>query len=363
MTHYEERLGRDLKAIREQVAAVGREVEDALRDAVRAFLTASAQQAAYTILGDLRVNRETREIDRLCHIFVARHLPSAGNLRFVSSVLRLSIILERIGDYAATIGRSAAQLSETPPSSVARDIEMMGDQSTRLLHQAMKSFNELNADMARGTSGTAGYFTRTSDKVFADLVRAGEKRSRPIMDLFSFLATVNRLERAIHQAKNICEETIFVATGETKPDKKFDVLFLDETNSIRSRLAEAYARKAFPDKGTFQSAGWKAAESIDPHVIALAHESGLDLEGTDPTSLDSLRDQLSEYNLIVSMMPGARQHIPELPFHTILLEWDIPAVDPADETALADLYKTITHEVSELVQALAGGGRLTWTGD
>ena len=69
MTHYEERLENDLKAIRGQVSAVGRSVEKALHDAVRAFLTANADLAAHTILGDLQVNRETREIDRLCHIF------------------------------------------------------------------------------------------------------------------------------------------------------------------------------------------------------------------------------------------------------------------------------------------------------
>lgn len=363
MTHYEERLEKDLKAIRGQVAAVGRAVEGALHDAVRALLTANADLAAHTVLGDLSINRETREIDRLCHTFVARHLPSAGNLRFVSSVLRLSIALERIGDYAATVGRSAVQLSQPPSESLTRDIAMMGDQATRLLHQSMQAFNELSADMARGLVSTASYFARTSDKVFSDLVRAGEKGSASIRDLFLLLATVNRLERVIHQAKNICEETIFAATGETKPRKKFDILFLDEKNILRSRLAEAYARKAYPDAGSYRSAGWKVAKELDQTIQDFIQENGLDISSSKPTSLDSLQDQLGDFNLIVSLMPGARQHIPNLPFHTILLEWDIPRVDLNDKAALSGLFKTITHEVSELMQELAGGGRLTWTED
>ena len=56
----------------------------------RALLTLDRDLAYATVLGDKPINREIRELDRLCHAFVARHLPSAGHLRFVSSVLRLT---------------------------------------------------------------------------------------------------------------------------------------------------------------------------------------------------------------------------------------------------------------------------------
>ena len=93
-------------------------------------------QAAQTILDDYVTNRQTRELDRLCHAFVARHLPSAGHLRYVSSVLRLGIALERIGDYATTVSRTAAQLAEIPPPVVVRDIEMMSEQARRAWRQS-----------------------------------------------------------------------------------------------------------------------------------------------------------------------------------------------------------------------------------
>ena len=70
------------------------------------------------VLGDLVVNRRVRKLDSKCHAFVARHLPSAGHLRFVSSVLRLSIALERVGDYAVIIARELAQLESPPPQQV-----------------------------------------------------------------------------------------------------------------------------------------------------------------------------------------------------------------------------------------------------
>ena len=151
MSHYEERLERDLKMIRGRVAEVKAEVDVAVRNGVNALLRLDRKLAAQTILGDHPINRATREIDRLCHAFVARHLPSAGILRYVSSVLRLTVVLERIGDYGVTIARESVQLTEPAPESVAHDIEMLCDQSLRMLRSAMQAFEEGSADRALGT--------------------------------------------------------------------------------------------------------------------------------------------------------------------------------------------------------------------
>ena len=105
MSHYQERLEKDLAKIRGDIAAVGETVAGAVHDSVKALLSANRALATATILGDHATNRRVRRLDRECYAFVARHLPSAGHLRFVSSALRLNLGLERIGDYAATIGR------------------------------------------------------------------------------------------------------------------------------------------------------------------------------------------------------------------------------------------------------------------
>ena len=111
MSHYEERLARDLADLKGRIATLGVRLDAALGAAVRAFLGRDRDLASSTILGDRAVNRATREIDRLCHAFVVRHLPSAGHLRYISAVLRLCIALERIGDYAVSISREAASPS------------------------------------------------------------------------------------------------------------------------------------------------------------------------------------------------------------------------------------------------------------
>ena len=349
MTHYEERLQRDLNWIQDLVAIVGQAITKAIDDAVTSVLTVDKDVAAMTVIGDYTINRQTRELDRLCHAFVARHLPSAGHLRYVSAVLRLTIALERIGDYAATISRTAAQLSSTPPQVVARDIEMMSEQARRLLSEALRSFQLRDVGLANATLSAAAQFARYFDKVFADLVREGETHSRPTEDMFSFMATFNRLERVIHQAKNICEETIFVATGKMKGEKTFHILFLDELNSGPSQLAEHFTRKAFPQSGRYRSAGWNASEEIDPNYLRFAQTVGIDLAKAWPTPFATLQPQLDEYHLVIGLDKEARARAGKLPFHTTMLVWELDGAAGPE-----GVYRQLTPQVRELMEVLRG---------
>ncbi len=347
--HYEERLQKDLAWIQDLVTIVGAQIQDAIGDAVRSVLTLDRDLAAQTVVGDYLVNRQTRELDRLCHAFVARHLPSAGHLRFVSSVMRLTIGLERVGDYATTISRTAAQLSTLPPAVVLRDIEMMCEHARRMLQDSLKSFQGRDVTLAKATLHAAAQFAHHFDKVFDDLVREGEAHSRPVNDLFSLMATFNRLERVIHQAKNICEEAIFVGTGKTKGEKTFHILFVDAGNDGPSQLAEHFMRKAYPQSGSYRSAGWEPKEQIDPAYAAFAQQSGMDLSRSWPAPISSVQDQLDAVQFVIGLDPAAREKLGKLPFHTTMLVWDLGA-DLSPEAA----HKSLAPRVRGLMEKLRG---------
>jgi phosphate transport system protein len=359
MSHYEERLAGDVAAIRRRVEGVGAKVLAAQENAVRALLTGDRDLAGETILGDLPINREVRAIDRECHAFVARHLPSAGHLRFVSSVLRLDIELERIGDYAVSVCRESLRLSASPPATVQRDVELMADQGRRVLKQALRAWNEANAELARGTLGMADQVAGTFHKVFADLLREGEADRRPLKDLFALLAIFVRLSRVADQSKNICEETLFTVTGEIKPPKVYRVLFVDERNDCHSQLAEAYARKAYPESGRYASAGWAPAPTVEPRCLSFMDRNRLDTGDLEPVALDSI--QLSSYHVIVSLGGDVRPHVPEVPYSTTVLEWDVgrgpEGMDQERaEKLLAETTRRIAEEVRELMETLRGEG-------
>jgi len=350
MSHYEERLERDLADLKDQVLAVGAEVEEALRCAERVVIHGDRALASRTILGDNRINRDIREVDARCHSFVARHLPSAGHLRFVSSVLRIDLELERIGDYAATICREALQLEQPPPQPLLSDFEVMSAHGRNLLHGALEAFSAGSADLARGTLGSAKPQRAMVRKLFADLVREGERRSRPLKELFALLIVLHRLERVADQAKNICEETIFAATGETKPPKAYRILFVDRKNDRASQLAEALARKYYPKSGIYLSAGWEPADRLAPDLPEFVERSGLDFAGTRPKSVAQLPIELVELDLIVSLDGDPRPGLGEIPFRTVVLEWD----KGGSQAPLDELARHIAAELRNLIELLRG---------
>jgi len=361
MSHLEQRLQADLDDIGSGIAEIGRDVRTSLKNAIRSLVIGDADLAGETILGDLKINRSVRALDRKCHAFVAVHLPSAGHLRYVSSVLRLNVALERVGDYAVTICREVVQLAQEPPAEVLRDVDLVGDQVREVLKQSMLAFNDRNAELARGTIGMTNQIEATFHKVFEDLVAAGKTGSRPIEDLFGLLVVINRLGRVGSQAKNICEETIYAVTGETKAPKVYRVLFVDSKNTGASRIAEAYAQKAFPESGRYDSAGWDAGETSDPRVGIFLEKKGISLSEAGPVALSSRADDLNNYHVIVALDEGVREHLPAVPFRTILLSWKIDQIDTEldqqrFEASLDGLFGEIRSRVRDLVERLRGEG-------
>ncbi len=349
MSHYEERLERDLRKISKRIQRMGESVVGAVRAATQTALTRDAELATQTILGDLPINRQARELDHRCHIFIARHLPSAGHLRYISSAMRLSKTLERVGDYAETMSRAAVQLTTTPPESVAKDVEMMGRHAANTLEQSLDAYCEGSVEKARATRAVVGQYGSTFDKVFADLVTAGKAGTQPMEDLFALMAIFNRLERILHQGKNVSEQTIFAVTGEGKEEKTFDVLFVDSRNAGASALAEHYCRKAYPDAGSFESAGWDAVEAPDESFIDFGDSKGLDLRDISPRAFSDVVKQVADYDLVIDLVGGVREHLTRIPFHTTILSWPLEDRDDPES-----VYKQLAPQISDLMEILRG---------
>lgn len=361
MSHYEERLQSDLTHLRQRLEQVAKAVLGAQQNSVRALLESDRSLANATILGDLHINRETRAIDAECRAFVARHLPSAGHLRFISAALRLTMELERIGDYAVTICRESVQLTTFPPARLARDMELLADQSQRALEQAIRSFSERSADLARGTMGMVAQTRGTFDKVIRGLVKEGEQSSAPLSDLLAFQVILNRLGRVGDQAKNICEETLFAVEGTVKGPKVYRVLFVGPRDDGFSQLAAAYARKAFPESGEFLSAGLEPAQDLDPQCRRFMDNRGLDTAGLTPAPLPGRADELARFHVLVSLAGALRPHLVELPYHTVLLEWEAAPVltDLAPEHAealLSEGFENLSVRIRQLMVTLCGEG-------
>lgn len=357
MSHYEERLEQDLLRIRERIGAMANQVQGALENAIRALQTGNHELAATTILADHPINRAMRENDRLCHAFVAVHLPSAGHLRLISSAIRANIGLERIGDYAVTIARVSEQLSEPPTGEIGRELERFENQAQLMLRQAVTAFNELNADMAKATMVMEREMEYDLDTVYAEL-NARSERER-IKELLAVFAVLTHLKRVADQAKNLCEETVFAATGETKAPKVYNILFVDNDNSGLSQMAEAISRKNFPGSGDYTSGGRQPAAALNPAVVQFLEDHGFNLSEASPKGLQLTHHDLAEKHLIVSLQGSVQDYFPEIPFHTTALEWDVGTLPGAsDKSGTTDdvetVFRAIAVHMRDLMETLRG---------
>jgi phosphate transport system protein len=359
MPLYEKRLQEDLSHIRDQIGTMGEMTEQALANAVHALLTGNRALANNTVLADHPINRKMREIDRLCHGFIARHLPSAGHLRMISSIIRINIELERIGDYAVTISRESLQFKSPPSGVMAQEMESIADEAKRILHQALTAFYEGSADMAKAASQLPAHLQTTLGGIYTALMN-GEFTS-DIKEMFAVFAALTQMKRVADQAKNICEETIFAITGETKAVKAYNILFVDRENSRLSQMAEAIARKSYPNSGRYSSAGQQPAAQVDQELVEFLDQRGLDLSRAQPKPLNFTNQELSEFHVIVSLDGPIESYFGTLPFHTTGLEWTLgtPLSDLSGNQATGryeEVYRELSYHIRHLMELLRGEG-------
>jgi phosphate transport system protein len=359
MALYEERLQEDLNYIREQVHAMGDMVEQALSNAIHALLTCNKRLANDTVLADHPINRKMREIDRLCHGFIARHLPSGGHLRLISSILRINIQLERVGDYAVTISRESLHMDELPEGIMAHEMESIANEAKRIFNQALTAFYDDNAEMARATMVQPDSLQASMDGVYKNLMSGQYSRSSE--EMFAVSVVLSQLKRMADQAKNICEETIFAVTGETKAKKVYNILFVDEENSCLSQMAEAIARKNHPNSGVYSSGGSKPAKEIDHTMVEFLDQHGFDLTAAAPKPLELSPQELAELHVIISLESPIKSYFAKVPFHTTCLNWNLGEI-PDDATPeqtmqrYEEIYRELSFQIKELMELLRGEG-------
>jgi protein-tyrosine-phosphatase len=194
----------------------------------------------------------------------------------------------------------------------------------------------------------------TLETMIKELIAAGEAGERPLKDLFALQRIVNLVKRVAEQADNVCEQAIFATTGEQRERRVFRVLFVDEHNDRSSQIAEAYARKAFPESGTYRSAGWDPGRAIDPKLVEFMDSRGIDLRSSVPRKLQPVSNLTERYHVIVAFSSDARRHLGEIPYRTTLLEWKHGVGPGTDPDTLEKLYQDLAVRVRDLITTLAG---------
>jgi arsenate reductase len=108
---------------------------------------------------------------------------------------------------------------------------------------------------------------------------------------------------------------------------KIRVLFICQHNSGRSQMAEAYLREIHGDHFEVESAGLEPAEAINPLVVSVMQEVGIDLSKKKPQSVFERFKQGKVYGHVVTVCHDSESKCPIFPGITTRWHWPFP--DPA----------------------------------
>jgi phosphate transport system protein len=359
MTHYEEHLQRDIDLIHSKIQAMAQLADRALRDSLEALVEKNLTLAYSIILRDQYIDELEKEIDRLCLEFLVRQQPVAGHLRFAYATIKINLELERIGDYAESIARQILKVSSLHDKLPLADFTALANISIPMLRNAIKAFIEQDAKLARESMEEEDKADMLRGKLDAELLQLLQSGAIPINALTPLQTIARRYERVADQAKNICEETLYMCTGEYMKHKGAEVLrvlFVDENNSCRSQMAEGIANALKADGFVFSSAGLEA-RALDWRTVEFLKEKGIDISRHAPKSVSQIPN-LDHYHVIIALAKNAKKVFPPPPTKTVGLDWTVedPSARPGSLADVRDAYEQtfqyINTHVKELVQAL-----------
>jgi phosphate transport system protein len=210
---YEEQLSR----LRANVLEMGGLVEDQIAQAVKALTERDVALARTTIDRDHTVNRFDVEIDELCLKLLALHQPAARDLRLITTALKITTDLERIGDMAAHIAERALELdAEAPVEPKAEsmiDLPLMANLARSMLHRALDAFVREDPELALDVCQSDDAIDKLHSQLFRALVAFMVNDPATIARTMRLLFVSKNLERVGDHATNIAEMVIFLVKG------------------------------------------------------------------------------------------------------------------------------------------------------
>jgi phosphate transport system protein len=344
---------------------MSRLVEAALQASVRAMTERNRQQAYAVILRDRLIDALENELDERCQRFLIRHQPAAGHLRYVYGVIKINNELERVGDYAKSIARQYLTVSSIQPPPPFNQIAEIANLAIPILRNAIQAFAEQDAELARATrameKGRRIDALRAS--ILQQLIRMLAEGRLPSGALPPLMVIANRFERVADQGGNICEEVLYMCTGEDVKhgeEKILRILFVDQGGSSRAQMAEAIG-KALGLKEVLFSSAAVAPEALDSRAVRFMSAKGIDIGAQVPRHLHQIVD-LENYAAIIALGEGTRDlELP--PGNTVNLAWEVP--DPSQtqgpeeeiQAAYERTFEYLRAHIHDLVHAVFGEGQ------
>jgi phosphate transport system protein len=194
--------------LREQVLRMGSLSETILAKALRAAWDRRADLAREVAIDDLEIDRLDLAIDEGILRALALQSPVAADLRHLIAIKMMASDLERVGDLARNVAKSALRLCSRRPVSIPRDLVELAEAAQAILREALDAFGEGDVAKARAVLEKDDVIDEAQDRVVENAIREIGEHPEFSAQKVDLILIAENLERVGDHATNIAEDVI-----------------------------------------------------------------------------------------------------------------------------------------------------------
>ncbi|MBW0144321.1 phosphate signaling complex protein PhoU [Sphingomicrobium clamense] len=208
----------DLNRLRALISEMGGMAEHAIREAMRCLVQRDEETAKQIVKDDKKIDALEIETERRAIQLIALRAPMAADLRDVVAALKISGVVERIGDYAKNIAKRVPQMESRniEPLSLMPEMARI---ATEMVHDVLNAFVERDAEAAREVFERDKKVDDFYNSIFRTLLTHMIENPQQITEAAHLLFVAKNIERVGDHATNIAEMVYYAATGENMAER------------------------------------------------------------------------------------------------------------------------------------------------
>lgn len=212
----------EIQQVKDEVLVLGSMVEQAILSTVEALKKRDIKASEEILKADKLINRKRFEIENKLMVLIATQQPMAHDLRLLASTMEIISELERMGDYAKGIANINIRMGDEPLLKPLIDVPRMAQKDVDMLHRALTAFVTEDVETARALPVEDDEVDALYNQIYRELMTLIIQDPKAIERANWLLWVAHNLERVADRVTNICERTIFIATGEMGEVKSTD---------------------------------------------------------------------------------------------------------------------------------------------
>lgn len=207
----------ELSFLNTELIKMGALCERAVSVALDVFFTHNRELAKAAQRLEKEIDAKERDIEDLCMKLILRQQPVAGDLRLISSAIKMISDMERIGDQAQDIADIAVNINDTELENRIH-IKAMSETALKMVTKSVDSFVQKDMSLAESVIAMDDEVDSGFDKIKNELIAAIDSNGLKSEEYIDILMIAKYIERIGDHAVNIAEWVEYSLTGEHRKE-------------------------------------------------------------------------------------------------------------------------------------------------